>query len=215
MKIYNVLLFFGFLTAVASAAETLDPTLKLREQLRSVTFQLRTSQTDAANAQAAQATAEQKNTALTAKVADLEKRSATQIKQSSTDKVAADESIAKLNDKLTEREQRIVQYTEALEKWKLGYQKAAEVARTKEDARVKLAAEIVMNKRIIADRESKNITLFNTANEILNRYENYALGKAIGAREPFVGIARVKIENQVQGYKDQILDSRISARMTN
>lgn len=215
MKIYNVLLFFGFLTAVASAAETLDPTLKLREQLRSVTLQLRTSQTDAANAQAAQATAEQKNTALTAKVADLEKRSATQIKQSSTDKVAADESIAKLNDKLTEREQRIVQYTEALEKWKLGYQKAAEVARTKEDARVKLAAEIVMNKRIIADRESKNITLFNTANEILNRYENYALGKAIGAREPFVGIARVKIENQVQGYKDQILDSRISARMAN
>ncbi len=215
MKIYNVLLFFGFLTAVASATETLDPTLKLREQLRSVTLQLRTSQTDAANAQAAQATAEQKNTALTAKVADLEKRSATQIKQSSTDKVTADESIAKLNDKLTEREQRIVQYTEALEKWKLGYQKAAEVARTKEDARVKLAAEIVMNKRIIADRESKNITLFNTANEILNRYENYALGKAIGAREPFVGIARVKIENQVQGYKDQILDSRISARMTN
>ncbi len=215
MKIYNVLLFFGFLTAVASAAETLDPTLKLREQLRSVTLQLRTSQTDAANAQAAQATAEQKNTALTAKVADLEKRSATQIKQSSTDKVTADESIAKLNDKLTEREQRIVQYTEALEKWKLGYQKAAEVARTKEDARVKLAAEIVMNKRIIADRESKNITLFNTANEILNRYENYALGKAIGAREPFVGIARVKIENQVQGYKDQILDSRISARMAN
>ena len=215
MKIYNVLLFFGFLTAVASATETLDPTLKLREQLRSVTLQLRTSQTDAANAQAAQATAEQKNTALTAKVADLEKRSATQIKQSSTDKVTADESIAKLNDKLTEREQRIVQYTEALEKWKLGYQKAAEVARTKEDARVKLAAEIVMNKRIIADRESKNITLFNTANEILNRYENYALGKAIGAREPFVGIARVKIENQVQGYKDQILDSRISARMAN
>ena len=34
------------------AAEEADPSQKLREQLRSVTLQLRTSQTDAANAQA-------------------------------------------------------------------------------------------------------------------------------------------------------------------
>ena len=121
------------------------------------------------------------------------------------------ESIATLNDKLADREKRIVQFSEALEKWKTGYQKAAEVARTKEDERAKLASEAIVLKRTIADREAKNIALFNTSNEILDRFENYALGKALSAREPFIGTTRVKVENLVQGYKDKILDNRISA----
>jgi chromosome segregation ATPase len=175
-------------------------------------LQLRTSQTDAANALAAHAAAEKKNADLTAKAADLEKRVAAQIKQSNSDKTASDESIAKLNNKVTEREKRIAEYTEALEQWKTGYQKAAEVARAKEDERAKLAAEATVLKRTVADRESKNIALFNTSNEILDRYESYAMGKALGAREPFIGATRVKIENLVQGYKDKILDHRISAR---
>ena len=37
------------------------------------------------------------------------------------------------------------------------------------------------------------------------------VGKALAAREPFVSTTRVKVENQVQGYKDKILDNRISA----
>ena len=212
MKFHNVLLFLGLLTAVAPAAEVPDPSLKLREQLRGVMLQLRTAQTDAANAQAAQAAADKKAADLTTKIADFEKRNATFIKQNNADKAASEESIAKLNNKLAEREKRIVEYTEALEKWKVGYQKSAEIARTKESERAKLAAEVIINKRTIADRESKNIALFNTSIEILDRYENYALGKALGAREPFVGTTRVKVENLVQGYKDKILDNRISAQ---
>ncbi len=208
----SLLAIFSSLLLPLHAAEPADPSQKLREQLRGVMLQLRTSQTDAANAMAAQAAGEKKNADLTAKTADLEKRLTAQIKQSSSDKTASDESIAKLNNKLAEREKRIVEYTEALERWKAGYQKAAEVARTKEDERAKLAAEIIVLKRAVADRESKNIALFNTSNEILDRYENYALGKALGAREPFIGTTRVKIENLVQGYKDKILDKRISAR---
>ena len=105
-----------------------------------------------------------------------------------------------------------MEYAEALEKWKAGYQKSVEVARAKEGERATLAAEIIVNNRIISDREAKNIALFNTSIEILDRYENYALGKALGAREPFVGTTRVKVENLVQGYKDKILDNRISAQ---
>jgi hypothetical protein len=47
--------------------------------------------------------------------------------------------------------------------------------------------------------------------EILDRYENYALGKALSAREPFIQKTRVTIETQVQDYKDTIIDSRLSA----
>lgn len=211
MKILNAFLLLVAFTGVTHAAEAADPTLKLREQLRGVMLQLRTAQTDAANGQAAAAAAEQKNKDLTSKIADLDKRNAALVKQSSADKAASDESIATLNSKLADRDKRIVQYTEALEKWKDGYQKAADVARTKEEERAKLAAEIVVHQRTIADRESKNIALFNTASEILDRYENYSLGKALAAREPFIGTTRVKVENLVQGYKDKILDNGISA----
>lgn len=194
------------------AAEEVDPSQKLREQLRSVTLQLRTSQTDAANAQAAQMVAEKKITDLTAKTVELEKRHASLVKQNTADKAASDDTIAKLNNRLAERENRIVEVTENRDEWKNGYQRAAAVARTKEEERAKLASEVLVHKRDIADLQRKNIALFNTSNEILDRYENYALGKALGAREPFIGTTRVKIENLVQGYKDKILDNRISAQ---
>ena len=175
-------------------------------------LQLRTAQTDAANAQAAQAVAEAKPRNSTTKITELEKRqSRPRQAERNADKAASEETIAKLNNKLAERESASSEFTEAREKWKAGYQKAAAVARTKEEERAKLAAEVLVNKRTIADRQTKNISLFNTSNEILDRYENYALGKALGAREPFIGTTRVKIENLVQGYKDKILDNRISA----
>ena len=205
------LLLLFLLAPILHAADPPDPSIKLREQLRGVMLQLRTAQTEAANAQAAQATAEAKGKELEGKITELEKNAATLIKRSNADKTAAEQSIAGLNTKLAERDARIVQFTEALEKWKAGYQKAAEVARTKEDERARLAGELTSAKLTIADRERKNIGLFNTANEILNRFEGYALGKALSAREPFIGTTRVKVENLVQGYQDKILDNRIAA----
>ena len=206
----SLLLLFLF-TGLLQAAEEPDPTLKIRAQLKEVVLQLRTAQTTAANAQAAQAAAEAKSKELEGKITELEKNTATLIKRSNTDKTAAEESIASLNKKVAEREQRIVEFTEALEKWKAGYQKAAAVARSKEDERAKLASELTSAKLTIADRERKNIGLFNTATEILNRFEGYALGKALQAREPFIGTTRVKVENLVQGYQDKIVDNRIAA----
>ncbi|MBU6171803.1 MAG: phage major capsid protein [Verrucomicrobia bacterium] len=206
----------AFLTLIAfsaslHAAEDADPSVKLREQLRSTMLQLRTSQVEAANAQALQAAAEAKSKELEAKIADLEKRNAAMAKQANAEKIAAEESIATLNNKLADRDKRIIQLNEALAKWKDGYNKAAAVARTKEEERAQLASEAIVLKRTVADRETKNIALFNTSNEILERFENYALGKAITAREPFIGTTRVKVENLVEGYKDRIIDNRIAA----
>ncbi len=211
MKLFHTLLIAGLTVTTLHAAEPADPSVKLREQLKAVTLQLRTAQTEAANAQAAQLAADATNKELAAKVATLNKRADNLTLESNKAKAASDESIATLNNKLADREKRIVQFQEALEKWKTGYQKAAETARTKEDERTKLATEIIVLKRTIADRETKNISLFNTANEILDRYQGYALGKALAAREPFISTTRVKVENDVQGYKDRILDNRIEA----
>ncbi|MEY3895529.1 MAG: hypothetical protein RLZZ214_1048, partial [Verrucomicrobiota bacterium] len=155
------LLLLSIFILPLQAAEEADPSQKLREQLRSVTLQLRTAQTDAANAQAAQAVAEKKITDLTAKTVELEKRHTSLLKQNTADKAASDETIAKLNNKLAEREKRIVEITENRDEWKNGYQKAAAVARTKEEERAKLAGEILVHKRDIADLQRKNIALFN------------------------------------------------------
>jgi chromosome segregation ATPase len=208
----RVILTLIALSASLHAAEEADPSIKLREQLRSTMLQLRTSQVEAANAQALQAAAEAKSKELDAKIADLEKRSAAMAKQANAEKIAAEESIATLNNKLTDREKRIIQLNEALAKWKDGYNIAAAVARTKEEERAQLASEAIVLKRTVADRETKNIALFNTSTEILERYENYALGKALGAREPFISTTRVKVENLVQGYKERIVENRIAAK---
>jgi chromosome segregation ATPase len=194
-----------------AAEEAADPTTKLREQLRAVMLQLRTAQTETANAQAEKIAAEQKFTTLEEEAKTLRAGNAKLNKQILTDKATADKTTADLEGKIADRDKKLVQYNEALEKWKGGYQKAAEIARTKEAERAKLADEVIVNKRDIADLQRKNIALFNTANEILDRYEGYALGKALSAREPFIGTTRVKVENLVQGYKDQILNNRIAA----
>ncbi len=212
MKTFKIILLAAGLSLQLQAAEPADPSIKLREQLRGVLLQLRAAQTEAANAQAVTANAEAAKKELTAKVETLTKRVETLTKEANTAKVTNEQSIATLETRLAEREKRIVLLNETLEKWKDGYQKAAAVARSKEDERATLASEAITLKRTIVDRETKNIALFNTANEILDRYEKYSLGKALAAREPFVSSTRVKVENQVEGYKDKILDNRIEAK---
>jgi chromosome segregation ATPase len=188
-----------------------DPTAKLMDQLRSVTLQLRTAQAESANAKVVQTAAEQQVATAEKNIKDLKASNERLAKKAGEEKLAAEEAITALNGKVTERDEALVRYNEALEKWKAGYEKAATVAREKEDARASLASEVIVNKREIADLQRKNVALFNVSNEILDRFEGYALGKAIKAKEPFIGTTRVKVENLVQGYKDQILDNRIAA----
>lgn len=212
MKFLRPLLLLGAaLATTLHAAEEADPSVKLREQLRGVTLQLRTAQTESANAQAVAAAAEQKSKDLASKIDELEKRNVALGKQANLDKASAAESIDTLEKKVADRDKSLFLHKEALAKWKDGYEKAAAVANTKEDERAKLASELTSTKHTLADRERKNIALFNVSNEILDKFENYSLGKALQAREPFIGTTRVKVENLVQGYKDKILDNRIAA----
>lgn len=205
-------ILLAFLTApLLHAAPEADPSVKLREQLKSTLLQLRKVQTDMANAQAAQASSEAKNKELEAQVAKLTKQNEESVKKGNAEKLKSDQDIAKLNERLADKDKRLLQYDQALNQWKDGYQKAAAIARTKEEERAALASEVVSLKHTIADRERKNIALFNTANDILDRFEKYALGKALSAREPFISTTRVKVENLVQGYQDKVVANRIAA----
>lgn len=200
------------LTAVLHAQDPAAENAKLREALRTTAVQLRTAQADLANAQAVANAAEAKNKDLEKRLADTNTKAAAEAARADEDRRASDKTIASLNNKVAERDKRVAEYTAAIERWKTSLQQALQTSQAHEAEKQRLAAQTATLRLTLADRERKNLALFNTAREILDRYENHALGKAILAKEPFTRNTRVKIENLVQGYNDRILDNRISAQ---
>ena len=164
---------------------------KMRETLRNTMLQLRTAQNERAALQASQAEAEEKLKKLNAEVESLRKDSA-----------AANKNVA-------DQQAQLAKFKEALQNWETAYKQATDVANAKEAARAKLADEVIVLQRQVADQRTKNAALFKTANEILSRYERFGLGEALAAKEPFVGVTRVKLETLVQDYEDKIADERI------
>ena len=167
---------------------------RLKETLRTLTMRLRSAETERNTLLSDKAQLEQEKKALSGKVDALNKQ------------VAADKE--KL-DQLDAKQKELDDTKESLGKWKTAYEQIQTAAQKSEAERAKLASESIILKRKVEDRERKNLELFKTANEILTRYEKFALGEALSAKEPFTGIARVKLENQVQDYQDKIADERV------
>ena len=211
MKLSLILLTLA-LAPSAFAQEASPEEAKLREQLKATALLLRAAETEKANALATFAAEQTKTAALQKEIDGLNAKLTTENKRASEDKLASEAAIAKLNDTLISRENRLKEYSDALEKMKYAYNQVATTATKKEAERAALFTENLSLKNTIADRERKNLKLYKTSLEILERYENYALGKALSAREPFIQKTRVTVENQVQDYKGVIIDNRISAQ---
>jgi len=191
----------------AMAQEPASAEAQLREQLRNTALQLRAAQVDKANAEATLVAEQAKSETLQKELDDMNTRLATLTKRASEDKIASEQMIESLNNRLEQRDERLGEYTEAIEKWRAAHSLAARNAKQNEESAESLKVQNARLKHTVADRERKNLNLYRTALEILERYENYSLGRALAAREPFIQSTRVKIENQVEGYKDAILDN--------
>jgi len=160
--------------------------------------QLRDAQNQAVTLQAAKDQADKDNADLKAKSDALTAQLAALTKQSADDKAASDKGIADLNAQVADQTGQIARLNQSLTEWKNAYNQAAQLATTTETARAKLAVEAALLQRTVDDRELKNLELYKTGIEILTRYEKFGLGDAIGAKEPFVGLSRVKLENLVR-----------------
>jgi chromosome segregation ATPase len=182
---------------------------RLREALRDTTLQLRDEQNQAITLQAAKDQADKDNADLKAKVDAVTAQLATLSKQSADDKAASDKSISDLNAQVTDLTGQVARLNDSLTEWKNAYNQATQLATATEAARAKLALEAALLQRTVDDRERKNLELYKTGSEILTRYEKFGLGDAIGAKEPFVGLSRVKLENLVQDYKNKLLDRTV------
>jgi len=192
MKLSSIFLTLA-LASTAFAQEVSPGEAKLREQLKATALQLRAAETEKANALATFAAEQTKTAALQKEIDGLNAKMATETKRASEDKLATEKMIAKLNDTLIGRENRLKEFSAALEKMKYAYNQVASTAIKKEAERVALSNETLSLKNTIADRERKNLKLYTTSLEILERYENYALGKALSAREPFIQKTRVTV----------------------
>jgi chromosome segregation ATPase len=183
---------------------------RLRDALRTTMLQLRDAQNQVATAQATQAQSDKDNADLKAKVDALNAQVAALTKQAADDKAAADKSIADLKSQNADQATQIGKLNDALAAWEKDDKQYQQIAKDKEAARAQLAGQVLVLQRTIDDREMKNVQLYDLANEILTRYEKYGLGEALLAKEPFVGITRVQLQELVQDYRDKISDQRVS-----
>ena len=186
----------------AQAAQAQANEQRLRDTLRTTTQRLQTTEAERASALAGQAERDEKMAALEAQMATL-------IKRGNGDRAKSEQSIAGLKTSLLNQQRETARLATTLDKWKKAYQEAATTARNTEAARSRLNTANTELERRVSDRETQNLTLYQTGSEILERFANYSLGRAIVKREPFTGIAKARLEEQIQDYADKLQDQKL------
>lgn len=199
-------------SALPSAAQAPSPAEeKLRDALKGVTVQLRAAESEKAVAVAEKAAADQKNTELTAQVEKLSKQLALVSREKTEEQEKATAIQNNLEGVLAKKQEELTAYQKSLDKWRAAHSEISDIAKKKEAARAALESKSAALERNVTDLRSRNLALFATANEILDRYRKFGLGQAISAREPFTGLTRVKLQNQVQEYNTQLLNQAAPA----
>jgi chromosome segregation ATPase len=211
------LLFFSLLSlstpyfAMGQDEQASSTETRLRQALRDTMVQLRDAQNQVVTLQATQAQSDKDKADLEAKVDALTAQVKNLTDQAATDKAASDDAITGLKSQVADQTGQIGRLNDGLKQWKDAYNQVAQLATAKEAARAQLALQAALLQRTVDDRETKNLALYKLGNEILTRYEQFGLGDALAAKEPFVGVTRVKLENLVQDYKNKLLDQAITS----
>ena len=200
--------------ALADDQQTPSTETRLRQALRDTMLQLRDAQNQGVTLQATQAQSEKDKADLQAKVDALMAQVKSVTDEAATDKAAADAAITDLKSQVTDQTGQIARLNEGLKKWKTAFDETAQIAIAKEAARAQLELQVALLQRTVDDRETKNLALFKLGNDILTRYEKFSLGDALFAKEPFIGVSRVKLETLVQDYRNKLLDQAITTGQT-
>ena len=207
------LIFLAILNLQSIYADDTDAAIagKLRQALRDTMGQLRDAQNQAVTlqAQVTQDDADKKD--LQAKLDALSAQLKTVSDQAAADKADATKQITDLKADVDDKTGQIGRLNDGIKQWKIAYDQTAQLAAGNEAARKQYAIQAATLQRTVDDREVKNLALYKLANEILTRYEKFGLGEALEAKEPFVGLSRVKLETLVQDYKNKILDQAITS----
>lgn len=207
------LLFALLLPALASAQQPqADPAMaRMRDAMKKLVQRITEAESQMAAAQAAQIAAEAQAKELTTKLEAANKQIKDLSNEKAAEKADAEKKISTLEKQNEANGAKIAALTDALEKWKAGFEKARDVANAKEGERAEAAARVIEMERKVTEHERKNREMYRLGVEILDRYKKFGLGTALIAREPFVGSMRVKFENYVQDYGDKLSAQQIGA----
>jgi chromosome segregation ATPase len=176
-------LFLTALSAVPAGAQTLED--RLRDQLRATMNQVQQLQDQQATLEAEKTQAEKERDQLKAQLA------AAQAKPVHTGPSAAEL-------------QKEAELQAEVEKYKEAATQAATGAQQVQVDRDKAQTALADAHKLLEICDDKNAQLLKTGNDILDAYQKFDLGDAIGANEPFTGIKRVELENEAQGFDDRL-----------
>lgn len=182
------LVLFALTLATPVTAQSLED--RLRDQLRSTLNELHQEQDQQAALQAAKTAAEQERDALKAQLVAAKAQFA-HAGQSEAGSRAFEMEIAKYKD---------------------AYTQAAGNAQQAQADHDKLQNGLADAQKQLGLCEDKNTALVKLGKEILAAYEDFDIGDAVGANEPFIGAKRVELENIAQGFGDRLHDGKFDPR---
>jgi septal ring factor EnvC (AmiA/AmiB activator) len=176
------------LGAHVASAQTLED--RLRDQLRATVQQVQQLQDQQATFQAQMAAITQERDALKAQLA-----------------------AAKAQKSHTNEDRGQVQaLTAQVAQYKEAASQAAATATQAQADHDKLTAGLAGAQNLLGACQTKNGQLLKVGTEILDAYQNFDFGDALGANEPFIGTKRVELENLAQDFGDQLHDGKFDPR---
>jgi len=180
---------------LSSAPKVADsPEARLRDALRSTTAQLRALEDQRAGWQAKEAQHQKDLEALRAELAAAKK-------------TRSDASREKdLARRLAEQAQANAALTQSLGQCQ-GAARDLEQAKRTREGELKARLEVVSTRATAC--EAKNARMYRVSKDVLDWLSNLGVGTALLAREPFLGLKRVELENVAQDYADKLLDERV------
>ncbi|WP_404420316.1 phage major capsid protein [Nibricoccus sp. IMCC34717] len=197
MKALLISILAAALPALALAQQANPAETRLREALRDATAKLQAAQNEVASLQSS-------NTGLLAERDTAAARASELEKQIGVLKAGSEKAMKEIKTRATAQAEELEKTKAALKELQQKFEALTDTERKLRAEAAELTVRASSLEGRLTDRESKNIRLYLLANEVLKRYEDHSLGKALLAKEPFIGRMRVKLENLVQEYRDKI-----------
>jgi chromosome segregation ATPase len=172
---------------------------RLRDALRTTTQQLRTAEDDRARLQAGEA-------AMKKEVADLK---AELEKAKKGPKGPSPRALADLNEKLAAAQKQVAEQALASRTVEDELRKCQALAQEGNRSQEEQRAEHARAKERLAAAEAKNARLYAVSREVLDWIQSMGFGEVLAAREPFLGLKRVELENAAQDYDDKVREQRV------
>ncbi len=144
------------------------------------------------------------NAKLKATSADLEqqiKRAKIEASDQRTEAATRAKEIEQSSINLVHSKERNEKLTAHLKEVIAQYKDTARTLRDSEAEKTRLQEQLTAARAELADAEKKNLALYQTNRELIDKYQQKSRWAALLQKEPFVGFKQVEIENEAQAFE--------------